>query len=294
MSNAHALATPVHDDPATLAGVAFVKMSGSGNDFVFFDGRTAPINALILPQVIRSICNRHNGIGADGIVILSPESGDADVRIDYFNSDGTAADLCGNASLCSTVMAADLGLAPPSGMAMRTPAGILRSEIADGIPRIALPSVHDIRLELAIDPMETELRIGYSVVGVPHLVVLCADAEAAPLMERGPELRHHVAAGPAGANVNWVSPRADGSWRYRTFERGVEGETLACGTGAVATAILLASWGLAASPVSILTSSGRQLRVAFSDSHDWANGIHPTLEGEGRVVFRGHMATLTV
>jgi diaminopimelate epimerase len=135
------------------------------------------------------------------------------------------------------------------------------------------------------------------MAGIPHLVVLCDDAEAVPLRERGPVLRHHPSLGAAGANVNWVSRQLDGRWRYRTFERGVEGETLACGTGAVATAVLLSAWGLAAGPVvTILTSSGRELQVrlptAGGENAEEQGRGQPSLRGEGRVVFRGVIAAL--
>jgi len=275
-----------------LTGIPFAKMTGSGNDFVFFDARDAPIELLTLPQVIRAICNRHNGIGADGIVVLEPLTGDATARIHYFNSDGTAADLCGNATLCSTSMSAELGLADGGAITLLTPAGEIRSRLVDAVPEIDLQPVTDIRSEIQIDRGPGETRIGYATVGIPHLVVLCDDADAVDLAARGPRLRRHPVLGDAGANVNWVSSRHDGSWRYRTFERGVEGETLACGTGAVATAILLATWQLASAPVHLHASSGRDLEVSLRRSRDGSGAFHPTLRGEGRVVFRGRIATL--
>lgn len=269
----------------TLRGIPFAKMTGSGNDFVFFDGRDVSIERVTSPEVIQSICNRHNGIGADGIVVLEPARPEADVRIHYFNSDGTPADLCGNATLCSTSMSAVLGLAADSGMTLTTPAGLITSRVDDGLPEIDLQPVSGIRTSMPIDLVNGEERVGFAVAGIPHLVILCADAERVDVAGRGPMLRWHQASGPAGANVNWVSPMEGGRWRYRTFERGVEGETLACGTGAVATAVLLTSWGLATtSTVTIRTSSGRDLEVRL---HVTETGFRPTLRGEGRVVFRG-------
>ncbi len=285
---------------STLRDVPFAKMTGSGNDFVFFDARTIDRERLVLPEVIRSICNRHNGIGADGIVILearpqaTPTRHDAEIQpaqvtIAYFNSDGTPADLCGNATLCSTVMSVELGLVHGNAMQLATPAGLISSRLTDGMPEIDLQPVDQITTDLPIAPIDGEQRIGFAMAGIPHLVVLCADADAIEVTARGPHLRRHPAVGAAGANVNWVSPRADGTWRYRTFERGVEGETLACGTGAVATAILLSTWGMARSPVRILTSSGRILTVHLEHSNV---GWRPTLRGEGRVVFRGVIGDL--
>jgi len=273
---------------SALQGIAFAKMTGSGNDFVFFDGRDVSLERVTSPEIIRSICNRNNGIGADGIVVLEPALPGADVRIHYFNSDGTPADLCGNATLCSTAMSAMLGLAAASGMTLTTPAGLIASRLMAGVPEIDLQPVTAIRADMPIELVAGEQRIGFAVAGIPHLVILCTDAEQIDVEGRGPLLRRHGASGPAGANVNWVSPMPGGQWRYRTFERGVEGETLACGTGAVATAVLLTTWGLAAaSTVTIRTSSGRDLEVRLTATPSPESGYQPTLRGEGRVVFRG-------
>ena len=281
-----------------LQGTPFVKMTGSGNDFVFFDASTVDASRLTSPEVIRAICHRHNGIGADGIVVLegltstapSSAGSDTQARIHYFNADGTAADLCGNATLCSTVMAVDLGFARGEGMGLDTPSGRIASRLVDGMPEIRLQPVTVTKPEMDIERVEGEERIGYAIVGIPHLVILCDDADQVDLASRGPYLRRHPATGAPGANVNWVSPRPDGSWRYRTFERGVEDETLACGTGAVATAILLSVWGAATSPVTIRSSSGRDLVVSL----EGAQGVwQPTLRGEGRAVFRGQLGDLS-
>ena len=271
-----------------LHGIPFAKMTGSGNDFVFFDGRHVALTRVTSPEMIQAICNRNNGIGADGLVVLEPASPSADVRIHYFNSDGTPADLCGNATLCSTAMSAMLGLADASGMTLTTPAGLIASRMVEGLPEIDLQPVTAIRADMPIDLMPGEQRIGFAMAGIPHLVILCADADRVDVEGRGPLLRRHAASGPPGANVNWVSPMPGGQWRYRTFERGVEAETLACGTGAVATAVLLTTWGLAAaSTVTIRTSSGRDLDVRLTATLSPASGYKPILRGEGRIVFQG-------
>jgi diaminopimelate epimerase len=288
-------------DLTSLAGLPFTKMTGSGNDFVFFDGRLTPLARVTSPEVIRRICNRNNGIGADGLVVLEPAGDGAAVTIHYFNSDGSPADLCGNATLCSTALAAQWDMASPAGMRLTTGAGVISSRLTGHgpgqLPEIDLQPVMDVRPTVDIERAPGEQAVGFAMAGIPHLVVLCEDAEAVPLRERGPVLRHHPSLGAAGANVNWVSRQRDGRWRYRTFERGVEGETLACGTGAVATAVLLSAWGLAAGPaVTILTSSGRELQVRLPTAggeNAAAEGRgHPSLRGEGRVVFRGVIAAL--
>ncbi|WP_461415604.1 diaminopimelate epimerase [Gemmatimonas sp.] len=271
-------------------------MTGSGNDFVFFDGREVSREVVTSPEAIKRICNRHNGIGADGLVYLESSDAPSPVVVHYFNSDGTAADLCGNATLCSTALSAALGIASRDRMELSTGAGIIRSRVshADGLslPEIDLRDVAEIRLDVPIELGPGERRLGFAVAGIPHLVILCDDAEAIDVMARGPFLRWHQETGPKGANVNWVSRLPDGRWRYRTFERGVEGETLACGTGAVATGVLLTSWGLAAGKTTtIVTSSGRELLVQLEplelDSGTPGRRFRPTLRGEGRVVYRG-------
>ena len=159
-----------------LKGIPFAKMTGSGNDFVFFDGRDASIALLTSPDVIRAICNRNNGIGADGIVVLEPAAPVADARIHFYNSDGTPADLCGNATLCSTTMATELGLSSGAVISLLTPAGEIRSRIVDGGPEIDLQPVTEIQPSIGIDLVGGEQRVGFTLVGIPHLVVLCKNA----------------------------------------------------------------------------------------------------------------------
>jgi diaminopimelate epimerase len=267
-------------------GRPFVKMSGSGNDFVFFDALGEPAGSLAMPDRISALCARGTGIGADGVVFLEP-SDRADFAIRYFNADGSLASLCGNASLCSTRLAADLGIADPTGMRFETGAGILSARIRDGLPEIDLQAVSAVQEDApGIAAVAGERRIGFALAGVPHLVVLCDDTGTAQLEQRGPSLRHHPTTLPAGANVNWVS-RSGAGWAMRTYERGVEGETLACGTGAVATAILLSAWGETSGDQTELgTASGRTLRVTLRRAGaTWT----PSLRGEGRVVFTGRL-----
>ncbi len=280
----------------------FYKMTGSGNDFVFFDGRVVPSSFVTEPEVIQAICNRHNGIGADGLVVLEPGddrrlgstgedlSDRVTARILYFNSDGSPADLCGNATLCSTALSVELGMGHADGVGLSTPSGRIAGRVVGGIPEISLPPVREVNGAAAIDLIAGETRVGFAIAGIPHLVVLCDDADAVRVDVRGPALRWHPAAGETGANVNWVSRRPDGRWRYRTFERGVEGETQACGTGAVATAVLLSTWGLSGEACRLMTSSGRGLDVtlATTDTVWW----RASLKGEGRVVFRGIIGDL--
>jgi diaminopimelate epimerase len=269
-------------------GQHFYKMTGSGNDFVVFDSTAGAAARLENVECIRSLSARGTGVGADGVVFLE-KSGEGDVRMRYYNSDGSEAALCGNASLCSTRLAVELGLAQAGGFLLHTAAGSLRARIRDNLPEVDLEPVTDVRSsakDLGIGPGEQ--RLGYARVGVPHVVVEVLDLEGADVVGRGSELRHHRAL-IDGANVNFVSKKADGEFSYRTFERGVEAETLACGTGAVATAIMLSDWGESGGETTLWTRSALPLTVTLKrDAGSWL----PSLRGEGRIVFEGQIRDL--
>jgi diaminopimelate epimerase len=273
-------------------GRSFFKMSGSGNDFVMIDARTEPPGELANPDVIGKICARATGIGADGIVFLEPSSV-ADIRLSYLNSDGSRADLCGNATLCTTRLSVELGIGDASGFRIETDSGVVAARMVETLPEIDLPAVSEVRPTVdAIPTIAGEDRIGFALVGVPHLVIACRDVTTIDVVGRGRPLRRHPSL-PFGANVNFVAPQPGGrQWRMRTYERGVEAETLACGSGSVATAILLSSWSDVDAPehvVELVTSSGRPLHVKIRrEGGAW----YPTLRGEGRVVFHGKLSEL--
>lgn len=270
------------------AGRPFWKMSGSGNDFVVFDARTVAPGTLADEAAIRSLCARRTGVGADGVVFLERWEG-GDFRMRYYNADGSRASLCGNAALCISRLAVELHAAPASGFRFATDAGVLSGRIRDGLPEVDLGPVRDLQPAIDLELGDGETRAGFAIAGVPHAVVLCADADAVALAERGSAVRWHSGF-PEGANANFVSRAADG-WRMRTFERGVEGETLACGTGAVATAAVLAAWeGQGAGVTRILTSSGLPLDVTLvRDGEVW----RPSLRGSAAIVFRGELGEVS-
>lgn len=269
-------------------GRPFYKMSGSGNDFVMVDAREEPPGRLAEPRVIREICAHGTGVGADGIVFLEPSDAAA-VRLTYLNADGTRADFCGNATLCTMRLATELGIGSPKGMKIETDNGLVAARIDDSKPEIDLQPVSEISETAADIPAEQgERRIGFAKVGVPHLVILRDDITTADVVGRGRPLRHHPKLAD-GANVNFVSKNRYGRWKIRTYERGVEAETLACGSGAVATAILLTVWTEATGDIELETKSGRVLRVRLRREGDrW----FPSLSGEARVVFEGRLSEI--
>ena len=270
-----------------MKGTLFYKMTGSGNDFVVLDGRaTAPDRWP--PARVRAICDRRNGVGADGLVILTPSTPGA-VRMTYWNSDGSHGAMCGNAALCSGRLSVDLELVQPGEFCLLTDAGLVRvisraqaDEAEINLPDCDLPrDLPDIR------PEAGEHWLSLGTVGVPHLVVRVDDIEAVDVSGRGRMLRSDARMGPAGANVNFVSPPTNpgGSWLIRTFERGVEGETLACGTGTVAAGLALACRGEAELPLRFRSRGGPELAVRAQP--DGTRATEVWLAGQGRLLFRG-------
>jgi diaminopimelate epimerase len=263
-----------------LTRLRFWKMTGSGNDFVFLDARLELPAQLYEPPAISALCDRRRAIGADGVVFLEQDARNA-YGIRYFNRDGSLAEFCGNASLCSVTLAAQLGMVSPSQrFSFRTSSGAIPGCLTSTGPEVGMPDVLESNpaFEVALAPGEK--RIGYARVGVPHVVVFCADIDTVDVATRGPELRYHASL-PAGANVNFVARRG-AEWTYRTYERGVEEETLACGSGSVATAAMLTAWKDVTGPVRLITRSGAALLVSFP------NGS-AALAGEGRLVFEGRL-----
>lgn len=278
-----------------MSGEVFFKLTGSGNDFVMVDGRTT--SAAEWPaERIQAICDRRDGIGADGFVILTPVGTNA-VRMTFFNNDGSEAPMCGNAALCSTRLAAYLEMTDPAGMTLVTGAGSFRTRcVGEGhLAELNLPDT-DVPAETTIPTVAGEGWVRLGRVGVPHIVVLTDDVASVDIPTRGRELRFHKGAGEGGANSNFFSrissiTRGDTSkvdeatWSLRTYERGVEAETLACGTGTVAAALAIAAQGLDELPLRFRSGSGRLLSVNATVHGNRATNIW--LCGEGRLVVRG-------
>jgi diaminopimelate epimerase len=269
-----------------MTATAFFKMTGSGNDFVMLDGRTSPAEDWT-GERIAAACDRRSGIGADGLVTLTPESGG--VRMLYWNADGSRATMCGNAALCSTRLAATLGMAQGGAVRLFTDAGPVDGRcVGDGdaaeirLPDAPLPG------PVPLIPLERGERACWlGTVGVPHLIMLVDDPEAVDVEGRGRALRHHPAGGPAGANANFIGrpPSPQGPWLIRTFERGVEGETLACGTGTVAAALALAAHCGFDLPLEFRSWGGEPLLVRARIDSGRATDVW--LGGQGRLVFTG-------
>jgi len=272
-------------------GLPIYKMSGSGNDFVMVDARLSQPGEWT-PADIRAVCGRGTGVGADGLVFVGPGSQARAARMVYFNADGSRAPMCGNAALCTTRLAARLGIAPAEGMRLETDAGVYESRCAGAgaEAELHLAPVTTPADVPGLVPAPGEQRIALGVVGVPHVVVLVDDVATVDVPTRGRDLRFDAALAPGGANINFVSRGSSPSeWSLRTYERGVEAETLACGTGAVAAACALSDWGLANLPLTVWSRSGRPLGVRARQA---APGHYDDvwLAGEAHLVFRGVLA----
>ncbi len=270
-------------------GRNFYKMSGSGNDFVFFDASEGDTSELETPRAIRALSARATGIGADGVVFLKSGRNES-ISIRYYNSDGSLGELCGNATLCAARLAHEIGIVSSPEMTIRTDSGLVTARIVDGLPEIDLAPVSEVRLEAhGIPRLEREANLGFARVGVPHIAIIDTDVQTADILGRGSSIRRDKSLRD-GANVNFLSANEAG-WTVRTYERGVEGETLACGTGAVASSILLVEWGKAVSPISLETRSGKRLTVTIRrDGTTW----YASLRGSADIIFAGQLRNLSL
>lgn len=242
--------------------IPFAKMAGCGNDFVLVEAGDVP-HGMDLSALGRAVCAQGTGLGADGLVVMQPGKADtADFSVRIINRSGLPAEMCGNAARCIARHAVSLGLAPAE-HSFLTQAGIVRARVgAGGHVEIDLPDPSPLRRDVTVEAGGQAWTLDVIDVGVPHAVLWWDDIEAAPVDTLGRSLRH-APAFPAGANINFAAWR-DGRIRVRTFERGVEAETLACGTGSTASAISAQARGLTSAPVEIVTTEGGILTVSFS------------------------------
>jgi diaminopimelate epimerase len=278
------------------AGTVFYKMTGSGNDFLVFDGRYTRLSEMT-PEAVRAACDRRHGVGADGAILLDPSTAPQGTHFffHFFNRDGSRGPMCGNGALCATRMATLIELAPAGGeVRFATRSGVHVGTVSGDRPRIRLPDTGPPQqlAAVAVEKASGEGPAWLVHPSVPHLVVPVPDVTLVQVEVRGPRLRSDAAVGPEGANVNWISRDTGGGLSMRTFERGVEGETLACGTGAVACAVVLEEQGVASPPVTVWTRSGLPLEVSWRRAGGSVTEIE--LSGEGRLVFRGILNELPI
>jgi len=261
-------------------------MSGSGNDFVVVDHRTPHIAAAAIKSFVAQICRRGLSVGADGVILLV-----ASTRADYgwrfYNADGGEAAMCGNGSRCVARYAYLQKIAPACHV-IETAAGLVQAEVSDsGRVRVRLPDPRDLQLRLNI-PIDGVASEGHFIdSGVPHVVYFVESVEAVNVVQQGRATRYHPLFQPAGVNVNFVEVLDSSTLKIRTYERGVEDETLACGTGAIAAATIATALGKVAPPVALMTRGGIDLGVDFKRDGDVFTNVF--LAGDARVVCTGEI-----
>lgn len=264
--------------------LSFTKMNGAGNDFVMLDNRDLSL-ALSREQIER-LCDRHRGVGADGLLLVEPATDGGDFKMRYYNADGGEAEMCGNGARCFGRFVNHLHNNQLGQIHFETLAGMISAEFEGDQVRINMSAPHTLKLAQPLEVAGDQLTVHSVNTGVPHAVVEVEDLENVPVRTWGAALRYHEAFKPKGTNANFVKVLAPGSISIRTYERGVEDETLACGTGMVACALIHHELTGAESPVSVLVKGGDTLRVGFTETapHEYTN---VTLFGPADFVFQG-------
>lgn len=263
--------------------LSFAKMTGAGNDFVVIDDRTNTLGD-DARELARELCRRRVSVGADGLLLLVPSTR-CDFRMRYFNADGSEADMCGNGARCIARFAHDLGIVGDE-MEFESRSGVHRAVIAGDLVRLSMTEPRAMLLDQRLRLRAEKLTVHRVNTGVPHAVIEVEDLEAVPVVETGHAVRHHDAFLPDGTNADFVTVLDGSAIALRTYERGVEDETLACGTGAVAAAVVMAALGRVRPPVTVRTRGG-PLVVGFYMSD--LGFCDVTLTGDAVIVYRGEI-----
>jgi len=268
--------------------INFTKLSGAGNDFVIIDNRNRIVQKTVdssLSNFIMKVCMRRMSVGADGLLLVE-NSEKADFKMRYFNSDGGEAETCGNGARCISRFAYINGIANEN-MTFETIAGIYESEIIGDNVKVLMSDPSDIRLDFGLTLSSGEHKVCFANTGVPHVVFFVDDIEEADVFNIGKETRYHKDFQPAGTNANFIQIQNPSSIKIRTYERGVEDETLACGTGSIASAIIAGLKGRVSSPVEMYTKSGSVLTIHFDISGESVKDVY--IEGDARIIYSGEL-----
>jgi diaminopimelate epimerase len=269
-----------------MPALHFTKMNGAGNDFVMVDNRDGSVS--LSDAQIALLCDRHRGVGADGLLAVEPAAGGADWRMRYYNADGAEAEMCGNGARCFARFVQKLSPTSGGAVTFETPAGVISARLEGDQVSLGMSQPGPFADGVVLNAAGSELTV-YSInTGVPHAVVIVDDLDGAEVVPLGRTLRHHHHFQPRGTNVNFVRQLGPQHLAIRTYERGVEDETLACGTGVVAGALTVATLTGAASPIRVLVKGGDTLTVAFTPSADGFCDV--ILTGPADFVFDGSIA----
>ena len=269
----------------TETPIAFYKMSGSGNDFIVIDNRAGIVDEKNLSQWIASVCRRKRSVGADGLILIEG-SERADFKWRFFNADGGEAEMCGNGGRCVARLAHLKGIAGPR-LSFETQTGVIQAEVTDRRVKLEMPQPSTVELDYSLEVGGETFTVSSVTVGVPHVVIWVNDVDTAAVFKTGQAIRYHAYYAPAGTNVNFVQALDDGAFAIRTYERGVEDETLACGTGSVAAALIASAKGMVTSPAALNTRGGELLKIYFDKHGDEFREVF--LEGDARVIYEGKL-----
>jgi diaminopimelate epimerase len=266
-----------------MEGIPFFKMQGSGNDFILVDNRQLGLAPEEMPHWAKALCRRAFSVGADGFIVLEPGQGETHVRWHFFNADGSRAEMCGNGSRCAAALAYRLGMAPAR-LVLGTDAGPVQAEVFPDTEEVEvqLTDLRDMRLGIPLQLEGHDLTVHSANTGVPHAVVFVPDVAAVDVARLGRALRFHPYFAPAGTNANFTQILGPRAIQLRTYERGVEGETYACGTGAAATAAIAHALGHTEASVQVRTSGGEELGITV-------RGVEVRLRGKALLVYRGEI-----
>jgi diaminopimelate epimerase len=265
--------------------IPFMKMSGSGNDFILIDHRKPILNRDQMKGFARKVCRRRVSVGADGLIFIEP-SERADFKWQFFNADGSEAEMCGNGGRCAARFAFLKGIAGPS-LTFETIAGILSARVDGMRVKLEMTRPHHLKLDENLSVEGKTLSLSSLNTGVPHAVHFVEDVERWDVVRMGRAVRNHPHFAPSGTNVDFVQLGKDSRLIVRTYERGVEDETLACGTGVVASSLIAAFKGLVKSPASAKTRGGEELWVHFEIEGKEVKRVF--FEGDVHIIYEAEM-----
>jgi diaminopimelate epimerase len=264
--------------------IRFWKLEGAGNDFLGLDGRLGGFK--LNRKKITDLCDRRRGVGADGVLVVEkPKRRGADFRMRYYNSDGGEAEMCGNGARCFALLARAVSGRKGNVLRIQTQAGLVTLQIRGQEVQVSMTEPTKLRLGKKVVVAGRKVVVDFLNTGVPHAVLFVRSVRSVDVAQLGRAIRYHSAFGPSGTNVNFVEIGRGNRIHVRTYERGVEGETLACGTGVVAASILSNLRRGLRSPILVTTRGGDHLRVGFSMVNGQARKV--TLQGPARIVYTG-------
>lgn len=265
--------------------VPFFKMSGSGNDFIIIDNREQVVDEADLHGLIVGSCRRKMSAGADGFILIEP-SETVDFRWRFYNADGSKAEMCGNGARCAARFAF-LNQIAAAQMTFQTDVGTVNAQVSGSRVKVSMPDPTELKLDYSLSLQKGPLTVSSVNTGVPHVVVITEQIDDMDVFSLGREIRYHPDFSPAGTNANFICSLGDTGIAIRTYERGVEDETLACGTGSIASAIVSAKKLNLSSPIRVRTRGGEDLTIYFSEKDGVFADIF--LEGDARVIYKGEL-----